>query len=70
NLSRVLYAVAQQGPSSRAAVATRLGLTRTAVSTLVDELLRGGLLTEQGPTPAAGGPGRPGTALALTDSGP
>ncbi|SES02795.1 ROK family transcriptional regulator [Streptomyces qinglanensis] len=70
NLSRVLYAVAQQGPSSRAAVATRLGLTRTAVSTLVDELLRGGLLTEQGPAPAAGGPGRPGTALALPDSGP
>ncbi|MBQ1161443.1 ROK family transcriptional regulator [Streptomyces sp. A73] len=70
NLSRVLYAVAEQGPSSRAAVAARLGLTRTAVSTLVDELLRGGLLTEQGPTPPGGGPGRPGTALALTDSGP
>ncbi|MBO8189621.1 ROK family transcriptional regulator [Streptomyces spirodelae] len=70
NLSRVLYAVAEPGPSSRAAVATRLGLTRTAVSTLVDELLRGGLLTEQGPTPPDGGPGRPGTALALTDSGP
>ncbi|MFE0760220.1 ROK family protein [Streptomyces smyrnaeus] len=70
NLSRVLYAVAEQGPSSRAAVAARLGLTRTAVSTLVDELLRGGLLTEQGPTPTGGGPGRPGTALALTDSGP
>ncbi|MEU2724777.1 ROK family transcriptional regulator [Streptomyces smyrnaeus] len=70
NLSRVLYVVAEQGPSSRAAVAARLGLTRTAVSTLVDELLRGGLLTEQGPTPTGGGPGRPGTALALTDSGP
>ncbi|MGI5347259.1 ROK family protein [Streptomyces sp. CA-250714] len=70
NLSRVLYAVAEQGPSSRAAVAARLGLTRTAVSTLVDELLRSGLLTEQGPTPPDGGPGRPGTALALTDSGP
>ncbi|MET9859003.1 ROK family transcriptional regulator [Streptomyces smyrnaeus] len=70
NLSRVLYAVAEQGPSSRAAVAARLGLTRTAVSTLVDELLRGGLLIEQGPTPPGGGPGRPGTALALTDSGP
>ncbi|MFI8848947.1 ROK family protein [Streptomyces sp. NPDC053499] len=70
NLSRVLYAVAERGPSSRAAVAARLGLTRTAVSTLVDELLRGGLLTEQGPTPPDGGPGRPGTALALTDSGP
>ncbi|MGP3977615.1 ROK family protein [Streptomyces sp. 8N114] len=70
NLSRVLYAVAEQGPSSRAAVAARLGLTRTAVSTLVDELLGSGLLTEQGPTPPDGGPGRPGTALALTDRGP
>ncbi|MGP3987065.1 ROK family protein [Streptomyces sp. 3N207] len=70
NLSRVLYAVAEQGPSSRAAVAARLGLTRTAVSTLVDELLGRGLLTEQGPTPPDGGPGRPGTALALTHRGP
>ncbi|MGY1439662.1 ROK family transcriptional regulator [Streptomyces reniochalinae] len=73
NLSRVLHAVAEQGPCSRAAVAARLGLTRTAVSTLVEELLRGGLLTEQGTTPpggAGGGPGRPGTALALTDAGP
>ncbi|RCG22979.1 ROK family transcriptional regulator [Streptomyces diacarni] len=73
NLSRVLHAVAEQGPCSRAAVAARLGLTRTAVSTLVEELLRGGLLTEQGTTPpggAGGGPGRPGTALVLTDAGP
>ncbi|WP_369200062.1 ROK family protein [Streptomyces sp. PU-14G] len=73
NLSRVLHAVAEQGPCSRAALATRLGLTRTAVSTLVEELLRGGLLAEEGTTPpggAGGGPGRPGTALALTDRGP
>ncbi|MBO8191826.1 ROK family transcriptional regulator [Streptomyces oryzae] len=70
NLSRVLHAVAEQGPSSRATVAAQLGLTRTAVSTLVDELLRSGLLVEQGPTPPGGGPGRPGTALALTDRGP
>ncbi|WP_326686047.1 ROK family transcriptional regulator [Streptomyces sp. NBC_01795] len=70
NLSRVLYAVAEHGPSSRASAAARLGLTRTAVSTLVDELLRGGLLTEQGPESSGGGPGRPGTALALADSGP
>ena len=70
NLSRVLYSVAEHGPSSRASAAARLGLTRTAVSTLVDELLRGGLLTEQGPESSGGGPGRPGTALALTDSGP
>lgn len=73
NLSRVLHAVAARGPCSRATVATHLGLTRTAVSTLVDELLRGGLLREQGTTPpggSGGGPGRPGTALALPGSGP
>ena len=70
NLSRVLYSVAEHGPSSRASAAARLGLTRTAVSTLVDELLRGGLLTEQGPESSGGGPGRPGTALALTAAAP
>ena len=69
NLSRVLYAVADHGPVSRAAVATRIGLTRTAVSTLVDELLRAGLLVEQG-RGRSGTVGRPGTDLALTDRGP
>jgi predicted NBD/HSP70 family sugar kinase len=69
NLTRVLYAVAGGGPVSRAAVAARIGLTRAAVSTLVEELLRGGLLTELGPG-RSGGVGRPGNALALTDSGP
>ncbi|MCF6525122.1 ROK family transcriptional regulator [Streptomyces sp. JJ36] len=69
NLSRVLHAVAAGGPVSRAAVATRIGLTRAAVSTLVDELLRAGLLVELGPG-RPGGVGRPGSALALTDRGP
>ncbi|MGW8376659.1 ROK family transcriptional regulator [Streptomyces sp. ODS28] len=69
NLSRVLYAVAGEGPSSRAGVAARIGLTRAAVSTLVDELLRAGLLVELGPGPSSG-VGRPGSALALADEGP
>ncbi|WP_031510080.1 ROK family transcriptional regulator [Streptomyces megasporus] len=69
NLARVLHAVADGGPLSRAAVATRIGLTRTAVSTLVDELLGAGLLVELGPG-RSGTPGRPGTALALSDRGP
>ncbi|MGW7518031.1 ROK family protein [Streptomyces sp. NPDC054796] len=69
NLSRVLYAVAEGGPSSRATVAAHIGLTRAAVSTLTDELLRAGLLVELGPG-RSGGVGRPGSALALTDSGP
>jgi predicted NBD/HSP70 family sugar kinase/biotin operon repressor len=69
NLARVLHAVADGGPQSRAAVAARIGLTRTAVSTLVDELLGAGLLVELGPG-RSGAVGRPGTALALSDGGP
>ena len=69
NLSRVLHAVAQQRGLSRAAVAVRIGLTRTAVSTLVEELLAAGLLVELGPARPSG-IGRPGSALALADRGP
>ncbi|MCT2591480.1 ROK family protein [Streptomyces sp. N2-109] len=69
NLSRALYAVAGEGPASRASVAAHIGLTRAAVSTLVDELLRAGLLVELGPG-RPGGVGRPGSHLALTDRGP
>ncbi|ARQ72077.1 ROK family transcriptional regulator [Streptomyces marincola] len=69
NLSRVLHALADGGPLSRAAVAAEIGLTRAAVSTLVDELLRGGLLVERGPG-RSGAVGRPGTQLLLTDRGP
>lgn len=69
NLSRVMHAVAAHGPLSRAAVATRIGLTRAAVSTLVDELIRSGLLDELGPE-RPGKVGRPGSALAVSGSGP
>lgn len=69
NLARVLHAVAGHGPCTRAAVAGRIGLTRAAVSTLVEELLRGGLLVERGAA-ASSGVGRPGRALWLADRGP
>lgn len=69
NLAAVLYAVADGGPASRARVADRIGLTRTAVSTLVDDLLAAGLLAEAG-LGHSGAPGRPGTVLALSDRGP
>ncbi|MEE1940699.1 ROK family transcriptional regulator [Streptomyces sp. TRM 70361] len=69
NLARVLHTVAAGGRLSRAGVAARIGLTRAAVSTLVDELLGAGLLTELGPG-RSGAVGRPGTALALSDRGP
>ncbi|WP_129844323.1 ROK family transcriptional regulator [Streptomyces sp. RFCAC02] len=69
NLARVLHTVAAAGPLSRADVAARIGLTRAAVSTLVDELLRGGLLQERGPG-RSGTVGRPGTQLLASDRGP
>lgn len=69
NLSRVLHTVAAEGPLSRAAVAGHIGLTRAAVSTLVDELIRAGFLEELGPQ-RPGGVGRPGSALAVSGRGP
>ncbi|MEW2163756.1 ROK family transcriptional regulator [Streptomyces sp. NPDC007084] len=69
NLSRVMHAVNAEGPLSRAAVASHIGLTRAAVSTLVDELIRAGLLEELGPE-RPGRVGRPGSALAVSGHGP
>ncbi|MFF0461400.1 ROK family protein [Streptomyces mexicanus] len=69
NLARVMHTVSSEGPLSRAAVASRIGLTRAAVSTLVDELIRSGLLQELGPE-RPGRVGRPGSALAVSGRGP
>ncbi|MCX5264239.1 ROK family transcriptional regulator [Streptomyces sp. NBC_00199] len=69
NLARVMHAVRAEGSLSRAAVASRIGLTRAAVSTLVDELIRAGLLEELGPE-RPGRVGRPGSALAVSGHGP
>ncbi|GAA3292122.1 hypothetical protein GCM10020295_10600 [Streptomyces cinereospinus] len=71
NLARVMHTVSAEGTLSRAAVASRIGLTRAAVSTLVDELIRSGLLEELGPErPGRVGRGRPGSALAVSRRGP
>ncbi|MES5824189.1 ROK family transcriptional regulator [Streptomyces sp. RG80] len=69
NLARVMHTVSAEGTLSRAAVAARIGLTRAAVSTLVDELIRAGLLEELGPE-RPGRVGRPGSALAVSAHGP
>ncbi|AJF68958.1 ROK family transcriptional regulator [Streptomyces vietnamensis] len=73
NLSVVLGAVAAHGPLtrplSRADVAARVGLTRAAVSSLVDELIGRGALTEAETAPD-GRVGRPGRALSVSDRGP
>ncbi|MFC8920159.1 ROK family protein [Streptomyces sp. NPDC047821] len=69
NLSLVLRAVHDEGEATRAAVAGRVGLTRAAVSSLVEQLLAGGFLTERGKT-FSGQAGRPGTALRVARTGP
>lgn len=69
NLSAVVHAVAAGDNMSRAAVAAEVGLTRATVSTLVDELIAAGLVTELG-AQRPGTVGRPGTALALSPRGP
>ncbi|HEV2347966.1 MAG TPA: ROK family transcriptional regulator [Actinocrinis sp.] len=69
NLALVMGALAAHGPSSRAEVAERTGLTRAAVGSLVNELAAAGLTTDLGLAPS-GRVGRPGTALALSGQGP
>ncbi|WP_128981961.1 ROK family transcriptional regulator [Streptomyces roseicoloratus] len=69
NLSLVLRTVHEAGETTRAAVAARVGLTRAAVSSLVEQLLESGLLVESGKT-FSGQAGRPGTVLKPADTGP
>lgn len=68
NLSLLLHTLAEDGPASRASLATRTGLTRAGVSTLTDELIRAGLLVELG-RDRPGRVGRPGSALGLAETG-
>lgn len=69
NLALVLRIVATHTDLSRADVAARTGLTRAAVSSLVDELIAAELVRE-GPMASSGRAGRPGRTLTLNDSGP
>src|SRR6478736_728198 len=72
NLSLVLRAVRDEGEAgeaTRAGVSARVGLTRAAVSSLVEQLLDSGFVTESGKT-FSGQAGRPGTALKVARTGP
>ncbi|MGW3394518.1 ROK family transcriptional regulator [Streptomyces hydrogenans] len=69
NLSLVLRTVHDVGETTRAAVAARVGLTRPAVSSLVEQLLDLGFLVESGKT-FSGQAGRPGTVLKPAGTGP
>ncbi|MGW6416582.1 ROK family protein [Streptomyces sp. NPDC055055] len=68
NLSLVLRTVHEAGETTRAAVAARVGLTRPAVSSLVEQLLDLGFLVESGKT-FSGQAGRPGTVLKPAGTG-
>ncbi|MEU6172601.1 ROK family transcriptional regulator [Streptantibioticus parmotrematis] len=69
NLALVMGEVAASGPVSRARVADATGLTRAAVSSLVEELRTAGLVAERGPAPS-GRVGRPGSDLVVDAEGP
>ncbi|MDF1605696.1 ROK family transcriptional regulator [Nocardioides sp. YIM 152315] len=62
-LSLVLRQLRDQGPRSRATLAAELGLTRSAASALVAELVELGLVRPAGLS--RGGMGRPGTTVEL-----
>src|SRR3954452_7552547 len=67
NLGLVLRRLRDQGPRSRATLATELGMTRTAVSTLVSELAERGLVRVG--SVERGAVGRPGTSVELDGHG-
>ncbi|ASR36481.1 sugar kinase [Prauserella marina] len=69
NCALVLAAIADSPGRSRADVAASTGLTKATVSTLVDRLAGGGLITESGRQDRPG-PGRRGTSLSLSPRGP
>ncbi|MFE7134972.1 ROK family protein [Streptomyces sp. NPDC057638] len=68
NLSLVLRAVRDAGEITRAGVSARVGLTRAAISSLVEQLLESGFLSESGKT-FSGQAGRPGTVLKVARTG-
>lgn len=66
NLALTLRAVRDHGTIHRALLAHELGLTRTSVTRLVNELLADGILMEDA-TRSEGGRGRPATPLRFND---
>ena len=63
NLSSVLKLIYRQAPLSRAQLATRSGLNKSTISTLVEDLLRRGVIHETGINST--GAGRPATLLEI-----
>jgi predicted NBD/HSP70 family sugar kinase len=71
NLSLVLRQITEHGPRSRATLALETGLNKSTVSSLVAELIDGGLLRDAAPEdPAPGTVGRPPQNVELHPDGP
>lgn len=68
NLGLVLSHLAVKGPSSRAQIATAVGLTKAGVSSLAADLISRGLVVEPGRM-TAGEAGRPGSVLVVDGAG-
>ncbi|RIH90352.1 N-acetylglucosamine repressor [Calidithermus terrae] len=69
NRRLLLESIRRRGPSSRADLARELGLTKSTVSSLTQELIGEGLLSEGSPQASASGTGRPGILLELRPQG-
>lgn len=67
NRALILSTLRRYAPQSRAELAERTGLTRSTVSSLVDDLSAANLIHETGVGPSRGG--RPGTRLELNPAG-
>lgn len=65
NRARVLQALFEGGPKSRADVARQINVQRATVSTIVSGLMRDGVLVEEDGRPPAEGIGKPGRPLAF-----
>lgn len=68
NLATLLGELHVGGPRSRSALTTLTGLNRSTVGDLIAELHELGLI-EQGPDPAASGPGRPSPIISVRPAG-
>lgn len=63
NRARVLQALCERGPLSRAELAALTGSTRAAIGNIASALVAGGLLEERQPRAGAGRRGKPGRPL-------
>jgi predicted NBD/HSP70 family sugar kinase len=71
NLGLVLWRITERGPRSRATLALETGLNKSTVSSLVAELIDGGLLREASQEdPLPGTVGRPPQSVELDPEGP